>query len=127
MKRIVLLSFVSLALVSALAAHSLLAAFHWQNTSVDFGKIPQSKPVKAEFRFTNKGDAPLIITSARGSCGCTGVEYPQEAILPGQTGLINATFNAASVGSFSKTVTVESNAGGPTVLTMTGEVVPVNP
>ncbi|WP_128544612.1 DUF1573 domain-containing protein [Larkinella soli] len=108
-----------------LIANSLLAVFKWDETVHDFGKIRQSKPVVAEFNFTNRGGVPLVISNARGSCGCTGVVFPKEAIMPGNSGKIRATFNAASVGTFNKTVTVESNAeGGQAVLTIKGEVTP---
>ena len=100
------------------------ALFNWSNATYDFGRIPQNKPVTATFAFTNKGDIPLLINGAKGSCGCTGVEYTKEAILPGQSGTVKATFNAAAPGAFNKSVTVESNAeGGIAVLYFKGEVV----
>ncbi|MGA0558194.1 DUF1573 domain-containing protein [Larkinella sp. VNQ87] len=126
MKRILLIaSALWLTAATVLIAHSMLAVFKWDETTHDFGKIKQGKPVVAEFSFKNQGGAPLVITNARGSCGCTGVDYPKEAILPGKAGTIKATFNAASAGAFNKTVTVESNAeGGTSVLTIRGEVIP---
>ena len=105
-------------------AHTLAAMFGWTTTTHDFGKIRQGKPVTVSYAFTNKGEAPLLVTYAKGSCGCTGVEWPKEAVLPGATGQIKATFNAASPGAFSKSVYVESNAaGGPVTLVFKGEVV----
>ena len=125
MKRILIIaSCLWLVAASVLIAHSLSAVFKWDETTHDFGKIQRSKPVVAEFAFTNNGGVPLVISNARGSCGCTGVEYPKEAILPGKAGKIKATFNAAAVGTFNKTVTVESNAeGGTKVLSIRGEVI----
>ncbi|CCH55457.1 hypothetical protein BN8_04716 [Fibrisoma limi BUZ 3] len=125
MKRI--LFFGSLLLMCAVAAstsaHRAAALFGWGQTSHNFGRIPQGKPVTATFEFTNKGEIPLVISNARGSCGCTGVEYPKAAVMPGQAGTIKATFNAASPGAFNKTVTVESNAeGGVATLYIKGEV-----
>ncbi|MBD2701899.1 DUF1573 domain-containing protein [Spirosoma sp. BT702] len=100
------------------------ALFNWKNATHDFGRITQGKPVTVEFAFTNKGEMPLVINRAQGSCGCTGVDYPKAAVLPGQSGVIKATFNAAAIGAFNKTVTVESNAeGGTVVLNFKGEVV----
>ncbi len=100
------------------------ALFNWRNATHDFGRITQGKPVTAEFTFTNKGEAPLVINQAKGSCGCTGVDYPKAAVLPGQSGVIKATFNAVALGAFNKTVTVESNAeGGTQTLYFKGEVV----
>jgi hypothetical protein len=111
-------------LVSVLAVGRQTAAvFGWETTSHDFGKIAQGKPVTAKFAFVNKGEAPLIISTAKGSCGCTGVTFTRDAILPGQSGEVSATYNAAAVGAFNKTVMVESNAeGGVFTLSFRGEV-----
>ena len=114
----------ALMIAGTVFAHTLAAAFGWTSTAHDFGKVRQGKPVTASYSFTNKGEVPLLVTNAKGSCGCTGVEWPKEAVLPGATGQIRATFNAATVGTFSKSVFVESNAeGGPVTLIFKGEVV----
>ena len=122
MKRILL--FAPLILLAVSVAMTVPSAlFKWGKTTHDFGRIAQGKPVTAEFTFTNTGELPLLINNAKGSCGCTGVEYPKAGIMPGHSGLIKATFNAAAVGAFNKSVTVESNAeGGATVLFVKGEV-----
>ena len=123
MKRI--LFFGTLLLVMTSVAMTVPAAlFNWRNATHDFDRILQGKPVTAEFTFTNKGELPLVISRAQGSCGCTGVDYPKEAVMPGQPGIIKATFNAAALGAFNKSVTVESNAeGGTAMLYFKGEVV----
>ncbi|MCS6967358.1 MAG: DUF1573 domain-containing protein [Cytophagales bacterium] len=102
-----------------------LAAFQWDKTVHDFGNIPQNQPVTATFRFKNAGKIPLIITSAMGSCGCTVPSWPREPIAPGESAEIKATFNAAAVGAFNKTVTLTANVeGGTAVLTLKGTVEP---
>ncbi|WP_460972196.1 DUF1573 domain-containing protein [Spirosoma migulaei] len=123
MKR--LLFFGAFVLMTVSMAMTIPAAlFNWRSATHDFGRIPQSKPVTAEFSFTNKGELPLVINQAKGSCGCTGVEYPKAPVMPGQSGVIKATFNAAALGAFNKSVTVESNAeGGTQMLYFKGEVV----
>jgi hypothetical protein len=99
-------------------------SFSWTETSFDFGKIKVNKPVTHEFSFINAGDAPLVITSVQASCGCTVAKYSKDAIAPGSSGYVTATYNAARVGVFSKTVTVNANTGsGAVVLTVKGEVV----
>ena len=111
-------------LVTSVAMTAPVALFNWKNATHDFGRVMQGKPVTAQFAFTNKGEMPLVISQAKGSCGCTGVEYPKEPIMPGQSGQIKATFNAAALGAFNKSVTVESNAeGGTAVLYFKGDVV----
>ncbi|WP_428658268.1 DUF1573 domain-containing protein [Runella sp.] len=124
MKKVTLLSFILFFAASVVFASAVAAAFKWVETEHNFGQITQGKPVTAEFKFTNQGQAPLVINKAYGSCGCTGVEYPKEPIMPGASGIIKATFNAANVGTFNKTVTVESNAeSGLVTLNIHGEVV----
>lgn len=120
----IMLSLSALLLAGTVFAHTLAAAFGWVNTTHEFGKIRQGKPVTVSYSFTNKGEMPLLVTSAKGSCGCTGVEWPKEAVLPGAKGEIKATFNAATLGAFTKSVYVESNAdGGPVTLAFKGEVI----
>lgn len=63
-----------------------------------------------EFKFKNKGTAPLIIYMCRGSSGCVVPTCPREPILPGQEGKIIVTYDASRKGSFTKTVSVSSNA-----------------
>ncbi|HIN39785.1 MAG TPA: DUF1573 domain-containing protein, partial [Flavobacteriales bacterium] len=43
----------------------------FEKNAYDFGKIIQGEKVTLSFKFTNEGDADLIVTSARGTCGCT--------------------------------------------------------
>lgn len=78
-------------------------------TSHDFGKIPQGKPVSYEFEFTNTGDQPLVLKTVKASCGCTTPYYPTEPVLPGEKGKIKAVYNAASAGSFHKSINVTTN------------------
>jgi hypothetical protein len=100
-----------------------MAAFKWAETTFDFGKIPQGKPVTHEFKFTNTGKVPLVLSSVNASCGCTTPEWTKEPIAPGKSGSVKATFNAAGAGAFSKTVTVNANVeGGAIYLTIKGEV-----
>jgi len=100
-----------------------MAAFKWVETTHDFGKIPQGKPVTFEYKFTNVGKTPLVISQAQAGCGCTTPDYSKEPVAPGKTGSVKATFNAAAVGVFNKSVTVTANVeGGSTYLILKGEV-----
>ncbi|MFT4644477.1 MAG: hypothetical protein ACI8ZX_000880 [Planctomycetota bacterium] len=76
----------------------------------DFGTIADDKQVTTKFTITNTGDKPLIITQAKGSCGCTVPEYPKTPIAPGETGEIDVTFNPkGKEGAQNKTVTLIAN------------------
>lgn len=79
--------------------------------SHDFGNIKEEKgPVKYEFEFTNTGDAPLMIISAKGSCGCTVPSYSKKPIQPGKKGKVKVTFSPAGrAGEFNKVVRLKLN------------------
>jgi hypothetical protein len=89
-----------------------------------FGKVPQGTPVTHEFVFTNTGTDPVVISNVTVSCGCTTPIWSKSPVLPGKTGTVKATFNAAAAGAFNKPVTVFSNTeGGSITLYLNGEVV----
>jgi hypothetical protein len=104
---------------------ALGAMFSWEKMIHDFGEIKINEPVTNEFSFQNTGDQPLIIISTKASCGCTVAKYTKGEILPGEYGSVTATYNAAKTGAFSKTVTVNANAGSTDIkLQIHGEVMP---
>jgi hypothetical protein len=94
-------------------------------TSFDFGEIQQGKSVTHEFILKNSGDAELIITSVKGSCGCTVPEWPKSPISQGEEAIIKVTFNSAGKsGKQNKTVTLVSNSIPNTkVITINGNVI----
>ena len=95
----------------------------------DFGKMSQNESVSTEFRLKNIGEAPLLIRSAKGSCGCTVPEWPSEAIESGDVAIIKVTFNSGNrKGKQNKMVTLVTNTIPSTkVLTIIGTVlVPKN-
>ncbi len=95
----------------------------WKTESVNLGEIAQGKPVTIEFEFTNASEAPVIVTNAQASCGCTVADYPKEPILPGKSAKITATYNAAAKGVFTKNVTVYIQDEDPKVLSFNGTVI----
>ncbi|MEJ6979394.1 DUF1573 domain-containing protein [Pedobacter sp. P351] len=116
----VILSFVAITAMKA----GVEAEFKFEEETHDFGKITQGKPVTYEFKFTNVGDSPIIISNVEASCGCTVPKYSSTPVKKGEAGVITATFNAAAVGSFNKVITVKSNAKTPVkYLYIKGEVV----
>ncbi len=90
----------------------------------DFGKVEQGKPVTYVFTFKNTGTDPVVISDAQASCGCTKPSWTKEPVMPGKTGTVSATYNAAAMGPFNKSVTVMSNGETPNiVLYLKGEIV----
>jgi Protein of unknown function (DUF1573) len=105
------------------ASASEVAVLDWDTSTHDFGTVKQGTPVVHEFRFTNTGKIPLVITNVQASCGCTTPSWSKEPVQPGQTGFIKATYSAASVGAFDKPITVTANIErGTFVLKIKGEV-----
>ncbi len=92
----------------------------------DFGTIDAGEKVRHVYAFTNTGDEPLVISNARGSCGCTVPQWPQEAIAPGEDGEIVVEYNSkGKSGKETKTVTITANTmPAVTKLTITGTVNP---
>lgn len=93
--------------------------------SFDFGEIQQGESITHDFVLKNIGDANLVITTAKGSCGCTVPEWPKEPIAKEEEVIIKVTFNSAGrSGKQNKTVTLVTNAIPNTkVITLTGNVI----
>ena len=112
------------AAVTTTVTNAKVAAFKWEENNFNFGQIPVNVPVTHEFKFTNTGSIPLIVNNVAPACGCTVADYSKEPIAPGKTGYVKATYNAASLGAFHKSVTVHANIeGGMVTLTFEGEVI----
>lgn len=101
------------------------AEIKFEKETVDYGTIDQYADGVREFVFTNTGNEPLVISNARGSCGCTVPTWPKEPIAPGETGRIKVKYDTKRVGKFTKSVTLQSNAtNSPTkVVRIKGDVV----
>jgi hypothetical protein len=95
----------------------------WKEDNFNFGDIAKGTPVSHEFTFKNTTKQTILVTNVKASCGCTATNYTKTPIKPGETGSVTATYNAASPGSFSKTVTVTTNDTEVNkVLTIRGKV-----
>ena len=81
----------------------------FEKSEHDFGTIESGTPQETIFKFTNTGDAPLIITDASSSCGCTVPDPPKEPIAPGDTGEMVVKFNGSGQNQVTKTITVTAN------------------
>lgn len=93
-------------------------------STYDFGSIPEGEIVTHTYSFTNTGSEPLIISDAKGSCGCTVPKKPTAPIAPGETGEIVVEFNSKNKrGKRNQKVTLTANTNPPqTFLYLTGEV-----
>lgn len=87
-----------------------LPVIEFATTDHDFGTINEGQVVEYTYSFKNTGDAPLIIQSAQGSCGCTVPEWSKDPIPAGGTGFVKAKFDSNGKPNIqNKTVTVTAN------------------
>ena len=95
----------------------------FETSVMDYGLIEHNADGKREFVLTNTGNAPLIISNAKGSCGCTVPTWPKAPIAPGESASIGVKYATNRIGKFTKTITLTTNAPEKTkILTIKGEV-----
>ena len=123
MKKVALLLFVGLFALTATAQENS-AKIEFASETIDYGNIAKGSDGVRVFEFTNTGNAPLVISNVKSSCGCTIPKKPEEPIAPGETGEIQVKYDTKRVGPIRKTITVTSNASdAPTkVLKIKGTV-----
>ena len=119
MKKLIVVALISLIGYNA----SAQAKISFKNETVDYGKIVKGSDGVRVFEFTNTGDAELVVTNVKSSCGCTVPKKPEGPIAPGASGSIEVKYDTNRVGPIRKTVTVYSNAEEPIkALKIKGEV-----
>ena len=100
-------------------AQAKFARMSFDKVEHDFGAIAAGSPQQTIFTFKNIGDAPLIITNARSSCGCTVPDYPRNTpIAPGESGELLVMFNGTGMNQVTKSITLTTNtkAGAETLV-----------
>jgi hypothetical protein len=126
MKNIMLILFVGLLCLGAMAQENV-AKIEFKTDTIDYGIIEKGSNGVRVFEFTNTGNAPLIITDVKSTCGCTIPKKPDGPIMPGETGQIEVKYDTNRVNPIRKTITVTSNATTPTIaLKIKGEVIDSN-
>jgi len=108
MMRPLLLSFALLC--SVLAAAQKGPMIQVDKDVHDYGTIAQGANGECAFVVTNIGDAPLIITNCKGSCGCTVPKCDTTPIAPGQKSTVSVRYDTKKTGPINKSVTITSNA-----------------
>ena len=100
-------------------------AIQFNESEFNFGKVKAGEKVQHEYVFKNTGKEPLIISNAKGSCGCTVPEWPKEPIPVGGEGKIKVEFDSkGKSGNQTKQVTITANTDPPqTIIYIKGEVI----
>lgn len=95
----------------------------FNRTQADLGTILWKNPTTTSFTVTNRGNQPLLIQHVETDCGCTAAEWPTEPIAAGESTTITATYDAAMLGRFHKSISVYTNIDDlPIYLDITGSV-----
>jgi hypothetical protein len=125
MKKLIVLFSLVFGIVVMANAQSKPADFKFEKETHDFGMLSGNKPVSFDFKFTNVGDEPLIISKVEASCGCTVPEYTSVPVKKGATGVIKVTFTPTNSLAFNKFITITSNAKTPSkVIYIKGNIPP---
>lgn len=101
----------------------------WLERQHDFGVFKEENgKVSCQMRVVNTGTEPLIIVKVQVGCGCTAIDYPQDAIQPGDTAAVTVTYNPSGrPGQFTKQAIVSTNTvTRRTILEITGNVIPTD-
>lgn len=123
MKNVITMLFFGLLSIGVFAQDKV-AKIEFKTETIDYGTIEKGADGLRTFEFTNTGEAPLIISDVKSSCGCTVPKWTKEPIMPGESGEIQVKYDTNRVNPIRKTVTVISNAATPTVaLKIKGTVV----
>jgi len=123
MKKLITIMFIGLMTITGFAQEKM-AKIEFKDTTIDYGTIEKGADGVRVFEFTNTGDAPLIISKVKSTCGCTVPKKPEGPIMPGATGEIQVKYDTKRVMPIRKTITVLSNADTPTVaLKIKGNVI----
>ena len=103
------------------------SSIEFDTISHNYGEIRFSSDGEFEFAFTNTGEAPLIVTHVKSTCGCTVPEWSKEPINAGEKGSIRVSYDTHRVGAFAKSIYVYSNAeNGVIKLMISGKVRPLD-
>lgn len=117
------LALIALVAIIGFTAQAQQAKITFNEDTVDYGTIAKGSDGLRVFEFTNTGDAPLIISDVKSSCGCTVPKKPEGPIAPGASSSIQVKYDTNRVGPIRKTITVISNATEPMVaLKIKGDV-----
>lgn len=114
MKKVMLILFVGLLSLGSFAQEKV-AKIEFKTDVIDYGTIEKGSNGVRIFEFTNTGNAPLIISKVKSTCGCTVPKKPDGPIMPGETGEISVKYDTNRVNPIRKTITVTSNADTPSV------------
>ncbi|MEG1405985.1 MAG: DUF1573 domain-containing protein [Alistipes sp.] len=95
-----------------------------ENATYNFGDVARfGGNLVHDFKFTNTGTNPLVITRVITSCSCLKAIFPKRPVAVGGAGTISVTYepHKGEPGTFHKVIQIYSNsADGKRVITVQG-------
>ncbi|HZH70727.1 MAG TPA: DUF1573 domain-containing protein [Flavobacteriaceae bacterium] len=110
MKKIIIALFIGMI---GFAVQAQTPVISFEQETIDYGEIEKGADGLRVFKFTNTGDAPLVIEDVKSTCGCTVPKKPNGPIAPGESSTIEVKYDTKRVGPIRKTISVYSNASEP--------------
>jgi hypothetical protein len=87
-----------------------MTTIQWLDSAKNVGKVKEGEKIELSFRFKNTGSEPLVVNNVVVSCGCTVAGKPEKPVMPGEEGVVKATFDShGRVGTNHKTMAVYTN------------------
>lgn len=92
------------------AQSSKLPVITFDKKEHDFGQIVSGTPQETVFTYTNTGDAPLVITDIKSTCGCTvPQDWSREPLAVGDSQKFTVKFNGKGANKTSKIINITAN------------------
>jgi hypothetical protein len=110
----------ALSIFLLLATSALAGELKWEATTQRIEVGPREREVRTQFPYRNAGRAPVRIESVRGVCVCcTAAHATKKLLAPGESGAVvmRVDFENKPL-PLAKTVTVKTDEGATTVLTV---------
>lgn len=101
----------------------------WLEREYDLGVFREADgKVQCTMRLVNTGTEPLLIVKTQVGCGCTGIDYPEAPVMPGDTAKVTITYNPSGrPGQFTKQAIIYTNTVPQrTTLEIKGNVIPTD-
>ena len=105
---------------------NLMPIIDMKEESYNFGDVMEGELLTHTFTVKNIGNEMLIISDAKGSCGCTVSEWPRTPIRPGEESYVRVTFNSSGREGQQKKTLITNTVPNIKVITIQANIIKSN-